>query len=142
MRKLKHPFSRNALNRCIYVFHLPVVEYVSVVWDGCSEQDSQTLQNIQNKTACLVTGLTRSVSVSLENLFEECGRRTLSKRRQQHKLSFMYKINNGTVPSYIQAFIPPFSSEISNYPLRNNRNITVPFNRIITSQKSYIPSSI
>ena len=49
---------------------LPVVEYASVVWDGCSEQDSQTLQKIQNKAARIVTGLTRSVS--LENLYKEC----------------------------------------------------------------------
>ena len=35
----------------------------------------------------------------------------------------------GIVPSYIQDLIPPLVSEISNYPLRNNRNISVPFNR-------------
>ena len=46
-------------------FLLPVVEYASVVWDGCSEQDSQTLQKIQNEAVRLVTGLTRSVA--LEN---------------------------------------------------------------------------
>ena len=81
-------------------FLLPVVEYASVVWDGCSEQDSQTLQIIQNEATRLVTGLTRSVS--LENLFKECGWTTLSKRRQQHKLSFMHKVYNGIVPSYLQ----------------------------------------
>ena len=95
MSKLKYSISRNALNQMYMSFLLPLVEYASVVWDGCSEQDSQTLQKIQNEAACLVTGLTRSVS--LENLFKECGWTTLSKRRQQHKLSFMYKVNNGIV---------------------------------------------
>ena len=140
MRKLKYSISRNALNQMYMSILLPVVEYASVVWDGCSEQDSQTLQKIQNEAARLVTGLNRSVS--LENLFKECGWTTLSKRRQQHKLSFMYKVNNGIVPSYIQDLIPPLVSEISNYPLRNNRNISVPFNRTSISQKSCIPSSI
>ena len=116
MRKLKYTISRNALNQMYMSFLLPFVEYASVVWDGCSEQDSQTLQKIQNEAARLVTGLTRSVS--LENLFKECGWTTLSKRRQQHKLSFMYKVNNGIVPSYIHDLIPPLVSEISNYPLR------------------------
>ena len=63
----------------------------------------------------------------------------------QHTLmiySFMYKVNNGIVPSYIQDLIPPLVSEISNYPLRNNRNISVPFNRTSISQKSCIPSYI
>ena len=44
--------------------------------------------------------------------------------------------------SYIQDVIPPLVSEISNYPLRNNRNISVPFSRTNISQKSCIPSSI
>ena len=54
----------------------------------------------------------------------------------------MYKVNNGIVPSYIQDLIPPLVSEISNYPLRINRNISVPFNRTSISQKSCSPSSI
>ena len=99
MRKLKYSISRNALNQMYMSYLLPVVEYASVVWDGCSERDSQTLQKIQNEAARLVTGLTRSTS--LENLYKECGWLTLSQRRQQHKLSFMYNVNVGLVPSYI-----------------------------------------
>ena len=79
MRKLKYSISINALNHMYMSFLLPVVEYASVVCDGCSEQDSQTLQKIQNKVARLVTGLTRSES--LENLFTECGWTTLSKKK-------------------------------------------------------------
>ena len=70
-------------------FLLPVVEYESVVWDGCSEQDSQTLQRIQNEAAHLVTGLTRSVSLE-RNVQSICGWKTLLQRGQQYKLSFMY----------------------------------------------------
>ena len=113
---------------------LPIVEY------GCSEQDSVLLQRVQNEAARLVTGLTRSVS--LENLYKECGWATLSQRRQQHKLSFMYNVNTGMVPSYIQDLIPPLVSEVTDYPLRNTRNITVPYNRTSISQKSCILSSI
>ena len=68
MRKVKYYISRNALNQMYMSFLLPAIEYASGVWDGCSEQDSQTLQKFQNEAAHLVTGLTRSVS--LENLFE------------------------------------------------------------------------
>ena len=46
------------------------------------------------------------------------------------------------VPSYIQDLIPPLVSEVSDYPLRNNRNITLPYNRTSISQKSCIPPSI
>ena len=124
--------------RCICL--LPIVEYASVVWDGCSEQDSVTLQTIQNIAARLVKGLTRSVS--LENLYKECGFATLSQQRQQHKLSFMFNVNTVMIPSYIPDLIPPLVSKVSDYPLRNNRNITVPYNRTSISHKSCIPSSI
>ena len=66
MRKPKYSLNRNALNQMYMSYMLLIVEYASVVWDGCSEQDSVTLQKVQNEAARLVTGLTRSVS--LENL--------------------------------------------------------------------------
>ena len=141
MRKLNYSISRNALNQMYMSYLLPVVEYASVVWDGCSERDSQTLQKIQNEAARLVTG--RTGSVSSENLYKECGWLTLSQRKKkQHKLSFMYNVNAGLVPSYISDLIPPLVNEISDYPLRNNRNISLPYNRTNISQKSCIPSSI
>ena len=62
MRKLKYSLSRNALNQMYMSYLSQIIEYTSVVWDGCSEQDSVTLQKIQNEAARLVKGLTRSVS--------------------------------------------------------------------------------
>ena len=42
MRKLKYALSRNALNQ-MYLYHLlPIIEYASLVWDGCTQQDSNT----------------------------------------------------------------------------------------------------
>ena len=54
----------------------------------------------------------------------------------------MYTVNAGLVPSYISDLIPPLVNEISDYPLRNNRNISLPYNRTNISQKSCVPSSI
>ena len=71
--------------------------------------DAVTLRKVQNEAARFVTGLTRSVS--LENMYKECGWATLSQRRQQHKL-FMYNVNTGKVPPYIQDLIPPLVSEV------------------------------
>ena len=57
MHTLKYTLSRNALNQ-IYLYHLlPIIEYASLVWDGCTQQDSSTLQKIQ-KAACIVTEIT------------------------------------------------------------------------------------
>ena len=44
-------------------------------------QDINSLQKIQNEAARIVTGLTRSVSIN--NLYRECGWVTLDERRKQ-----------------------------------------------------------
>ena len=99
MRKLNFTFSRNALNQ-IYLYHLlPILEYASLVWEGCTQQDSNSVQKVQNEAAHIVTGLTRSVS--LEKVYNECGWVNLSARRHQQKLYFMHKVNYGMVPLYI-----------------------------------------
>ena len=105
-----------------------------MVWDGCSKQDSQTLQKIQNEDRTSKICIVRQT-------YKECEWLSLSQRRQQHKLSFMCNVDADLVPSYISDLIPPVS-KISNYPLRNNRNISFPNNRTNISQKSCIPSSI
>ena len=61
MRKLKYTLSRNALNR-IYLYPLlPIIDYASLVWNGCTQHDSNTLQMIQIEAARI--DLTRSVSL-------------------------------------------------------------------------------
>ena len=78
MHKLFYSVCRNALNQMYMSYLLPVVEYVSVIRDGCSEQDSQTLQKVQNEAAPPVTGLTRSAL--LENLYKEWRWTSLSRK--------------------------------------------------------------
>ena len=49
MRKLKFSLSRNALNQLYISYMLHILDYASVVWNGCSEQDSVTLQKFKMK---------------------------------------------------------------------------------------------
>ena len=140
MRRLKFSLSRVALNQIYFSFVLPVLEYSSVVWDGCSQRDEEALERLQNEAARIVTGLTRSVSI--ENLYAECGWSSLAERRKHHKLTFMYRANNNLVPTYITDLIPPVIRETTNYPLRNQNNITTPYCRTELFKKSCIPSSI
>ena len=87
-----------------------------------------------------MTGLTRSVS--LVNLYRECGWVTLNNRRKEQKLAFMYKAVNDLTPDYIYDLIPHFVIDTTNHPLRNNKNLAVTFTRTEISRKSCIPSSI
>ena len=83
MRKLKYRFTRQALNQMYVSYVRPLLEYSSIVWDGCSEQDKTALERLQNEAARIVTGLTKSTS--LVNLYKECGWDSLSKRRYFQK---------------------------------------------------------
>ena len=116
MRRLKFTLSRAALNQIYLAYVRPILEYSSIVWDGCTTQDLNSLEILQHEAARVVTGLTRSVS--LEKLYKECGWAPLSERRQFQKLCFMYKCNYNIVPDYISDLIPPLVGEVSNYPLR------------------------
>ena len=51
------------LNHIYIPYIRPIIEYASVVWDGCSEQDSILLERLQNEAARIVTELARSVSL-------------------------------------------------------------------------------
>ena len=87
----------------------------------------------------MVTGLTRSVS--LDNVFLECGWVPLSIRRHEQKFSFMYKAVNGLSPDYIRHSIPPYVRETTPCPLRNNYYLVIPLTRTEISRKSCVPSS-
>ena len=52
--EVQYTSSRNALNQMYMSFLLPVVEYASVVWDGCSEQDSLTYKKSKMKPPVLL----------------------------------------------------------------------------------------
>ena len=140
MRKLKYSFSRIALNQIYISYVRPIFEYSSIVWDNCTVEHANSLENMQNEAARIVTGLTRSVS--LENLYNECRWDSLSLRRKSQKLKFMYKVTHNNVPSYISDTIPLTVGEISRYELRDRPNISTFSQRTTLVAKSCIPSSI
>ena len=140
MRKLKYVFSRRSLNQIYISYVRPVLEYSCVVWDGCTAEQQNSLERLQNEAARIVTGLTKSVT--LNRLYQECGWQTLQERRRNQKLKLMYKAVNGMVPSYISDLIPPTVANVSRYELRNSENISrIPI-RTSTFSKSCIPSAI
>jgi len=140
MRRLKYTLGRKALNQIYISYVRPLLEYSSLVWGGCTEQEAICLERLQNEAARIVTGLTRSVS--LVNLYNECGWDSLSHRRNLQKYYFMYKVSNNLVPSYVIDLFPPLVNQRTNYTLRSHNNFTVPLCRTEIFKRSCIPSSI
>ena len=133
MRKLKYVFSMHAFNQTYISFIRPVLEYASIVWDGCTVEQRNSLEKLQNEIARIVTALTKSVS--LDHLYNECGWQPLYIRRKYQKLKFMYRTLYGMVPSYISDLMPPPVANVSQYNLRNNANLTTLPTRTATFSK-------
>ena len=93
---------------------LPILEYSAVVWDNCTIQDSNALENFQNEAASIVTGLTRSIS--FVNLYKECDWVTLNTRRKEQNLAFMYKAVIDLTPGHISDLILHFVRDTTSYP--------------------------
>ena len=66
---------------------LPNLEYSAIVWDNCTIQDSNTLEKPQNEAARIVTGL--ALSLSIVNLYTECGWVILNTKCKEQKLGLM-----------------------------------------------------
>jgi hypothetical protein len=110
------------------------------VWDGCYERDIEELEKIQLEAARIVTG--RTTFASKDSLYFETGWETLANRRKNRKLTIFYKIDNKLCPPYLINCLPPVTSDVSNYNLRNNQNYVPPRCRLRTSACSFIPSTV
>jgi len=45
---------------------------------------------------------------------------------KNHKLTIFYKIHNKLCPPYLFNCLPPVTSDVNNYNLRNNQNYVPP----------------
>ena len=100
----------------------PHFDYCSVVWDGLSQQLSEKLQKLQNRTAKVMTKSSYNTnssyllnSLSWDNLFV---------RRTKQKANLMYKCVNKLAPNYLCNM---FSPRTLSFGLRD------------ASQKLYLP---
>ena len=58
MRKLKFQLDRISLQTIYFSFIRPLLEYAGVVWNNCTQHESNELDKTQNKAARIVTGAT------------------------------------------------------------------------------------
>ena len=90
LRNLKFRLGRKALYQIYLSYLRPLLEYATVVWDGCTLHEKRKMEQVQYVVARLVTGLTRPVSI--ENLIKEIEWLSLSDRRLFQKVLTLLKI--------------------------------------------------
>ena len=99
LKPLKDNLSRYTLEVLFKSLVRSSLEYADVVWNGCSESDSNLLQSLQIEGARVVTGALKGTNrVSLLN---ELYCVELSVRRKIHQLGLMYKMVHKFAPPYL-----------------------------------------
>ena len=140
MRNLKFKLKRDSLNQIYISFLRPILEYSSVAWDNCTEREKESLEKIQIKAARIVTGLTRSAS--LTNIYREIGWLSLDNRRKYQKIILVYKIINGLTPNYLTDIFPRQVNNRTDYTLRNANDFDLIACRTELFAKSFFPSAV
>ena len=140
LSKLKNILDRKTLYTSYTSFIRPTLEYGSVIWNSCTQNESDRLESIQRRAMRIITGCISRTSSSL--LYEETGLEKLSIRRERSILLLFHKIMNNNVPSYLSELRPSQNSHRHQRNLRNHDNLDTPFGRIAKYQNSFLPTAI
>ena len=95
----------------------PYFDYCCPVWDGLSNELTDKLQELQNRTIRIITK--SDFYFSATALRSKLGWDTLCSRRKKHKGKLMFNTINKQAPKYLQDLFKPFSTE---YNLRDKAN--------------------
>ena len=140
LRKNKFLLDKLSLLKLYTTYIRPLLEYANIIWDNCSDENRKQLENINKEAARIITGGTKLCSI--QKLYDDTGLQTLQTRRNQAKITHLYKIINGLAPQYLRNLIPQTVQTTSRYPLRNMNNLILPAASTEYYTKSYFPSTI
>ena len=140
MRRCKFLLYRKSLQTIYFSFIRPLLEYADLIWNNCTQYESNELEQIQNEAARIVTGSTRLVSIN--SLRTETGWETLSVRRNKHKLILFYKMRNNLCPEYLSSLVPTNVGSTAGYSLQNANDIRTVNANTLLYFNSFLPSVI
>ena len=140
LNDLQYHLSRKSLESLYFSFIRPMLEYGSVVWDGCTTNECQELEKVNLAAARVVTGATAGTSHDL--IYQESGFEKLSDRRRKSKLIMFYKIVNGDVPQYLTDLLPMSVRQRNRYNMRSGYNFSLIRARTNVFNSSFFPSVI
>jgi hypothetical protein len=131
LRKFKFSLSRNNLETIYFTNILPLLEYACALWDGCTQQEYNKIEQIHHEAARIINGLPKFSS--FESLYFETGWEALQSRRRRRKLNMFYKIRNNNIPSYLCDCLLSFERNENAYNLRNQAD----YSNLITRLQLY-----
>ena len=139
LKGLKFKISTETLSKLYKSFIRPVMEYADVLWDGCSESESDLIEFVRYQSAIAVTGAMKGTSRA--RLLEELAWEDMKTRRSMHKLVLYFKIVNNLTPNYLLNLLPQTVQQRSGLSLRYALNFTPFLPRTERFKKSFFPST-
>ena len=124
----------------MYTTFIQLLEYSSIVWDGCPLHYVEKLEKVQLYAARITPGL--PIISSRESLYLETEWEPLSERRRVAKLNTMYKVHNNLVPDYLKHIFPSTRRRESKCNTRKGEDHTNPKYRLELYRKSFVPDTI
>ena len=116
-----------------------MMEYADVLWDGCTDGESDLLEFVQYESAKIVTGAIKGTS--RQCLMKEIGWEDMKLRRTIHKLMFYNKNVNNLVPNHLKELLPTQFFERTHYSWRTQSDFTLFPVRTGRFKKSFFPSA-
>ena len=118
----------------------PILEYGCVIFDACTQADTQLMEAVQYEAARICSGAIWNTNrISLLN---EMGWDLLETRRKYFKTVLLFKMKNNMTPPYLSNILVSTVSDVHRYPLRNFHHFRPP--RVCTTRykRSFLPSTI
>ena len=115
LQKLSKDIDRKSLEIIYHTFVRSKMEYACIVWDDCSEQNCQVLENCQLRAARIITGAKKGTSHN--KLYAETQWPELKERRSDFKLCFMHKVVHKSAPDYLVDVLPNVANAEKHYNL-------------------------
>ena len=138
--RLSYQLDRNTLATLYCSFIRPVLEYGDTLYNGCTLQQSNSIEQVQKRAARIITGCIRGTPTRL--MYNELGWTTMKERRDFHCLCLFHKIINGTAPNYLVKNIPESVGIRTGRTLRNSTDLSMITSRTSVFQRSFFPSTI
>lgn len=124
LKRIKPILGQYYLNKVYKAIVEPHFNYCCLVWDNLDETLADKLQKLQNRAARIITGAPYR-SVHTDKVFNDLRWVPLKEMRLQQKAIMMFKIVNGSAPSYLQDIFKVNGG--TNYDLRrSDKNLRIP----------------
>ena len=138
LRGLKYKLDRKTLETIYVAFIRPHMEYANIVWTNCTNEQLNSIENLQLSAIRVITGGIGGTSHN--TLYQECRWETTFSRREKKQLNVYYKMVNHETAQYLIDILPPTKQSLTNHNLRNKHDRVIPTSRTVLYSNSFIPS--